>query len=53
MRLSAQVYNDLGEFEAVAKVLKEVCDKVNRGEWREREEEAAVKDEGTEPEVVD
>lgn len=53
VRLSAQVYNDLSDFEAVAKVLKEVCEKVNKGEWREKEEERAVKEEGTESEVVD
>ena len=52
MRLSAQVYNDLSDFEAVAEVLKEVCEKVNRGEWRKKEGEKVVKEEGTEHEVV-
>jgi len=53
VRLSAQVYNDVRDFETVASVLKEICAKVNRGEWKEREEEGAVKQEGTGAEVVE
>lgn len=40
VRLSAQVYNELEDFAKVGQVLKEVCDKIRRGEmmemvWRE------------------
>lgn len=35
--MSAQVYNEVADFKTVAGVLKGICEKVNRGEWREKD----------------
>jgi selenocysteine lyase/cysteine desulfurase len=34
VRLSAQVYLTLADFEYAAKVLKKVCERVRKGEWQ-------------------
>lgn len=55
VRLSAQVYNDLDDFRIVARALKEVCGRLNRGEWKEGEKEREVREvreEGTGAEEV-
>ncbi|GAA5930368.1 hypothetical protein JCM10213_001072 [Rhodosporidiobolus nylandii] len=47
-RLSAQVYLELNDFEYVGRALKDVCERIAKGEWREKGEKAK---ETTEAEV--
>ncbi|KDE07231.1 hypothetical protein MVLG_02454 [Microbotryum lychnidis-dioicae p1A1 Lamole] len=46
IRLSAQVYNGLSEFEAIVPLLKGLCERVNKGDWEEKDPEEVAKEEG-------
>ncbi|SCV74695.1 BQ2448_7724 [Microbotryum intermedium] len=46
IRISAQVYNEIAEFEAIVPILGGLCERVNKGDWEKKDAEEVANEEG-------